>query len=212
MGSTERRERERIELRTKILDAARELFAQHGYEAVTMRKIAEKIEYSATAIYRHFKDKEALILELCMADFHALAAELMKLAHVPDLVERMRLAARAYVEFALAHPNHYRLMFMTPPPTEEIPEEEEQLKGNPDFDAYAFLRILVVDALERGLFRKDLTDPDLIAQTLWAGLHGVVSLHIARGHDKWIEWRAPRDTAGLVTDALIRGLAREGTA
>ncbi len=73
MGTKERREREREELRTRILDAARELFAEEGYEAVTMRRIADRIEYSPTAIYFHFRDKEALMRELCDHDFRALA-------------------------------------------------------------------------------------------------------------------------------------------
>ncbi len=69
LGTVERRERERQELRTRILDAARELFAEEGYDAVTMRKIADRIEYSPTAIYFHFRDKHALMRELVDARF-----------------------------------------------------------------------------------------------------------------------------------------------
>ena len=74
MGITERREREREEVRRKILDAARELFATEGYAAVTMRKIAEAIEYSPTAIYGHFEDKDDLVHALCHEDFARLLA------------------------------------------------------------------------------------------------------------------------------------------
>ena len=74
MGVTERREREREEVRTKILDAARDLFTSEGYEKVTMRRIAEAIEYSPTAIYLHFEDKEDLVLALCRQDFGKLLA------------------------------------------------------------------------------------------------------------------------------------------
>ena len=73
MGIKERREREKAEIREKILDAARDLFVSEGYEAVSMRKIADRIEYSPTAIYLHFKDKEAVMRELCDLDFLALA-------------------------------------------------------------------------------------------------------------------------------------------
>src|SRR5688572_10720436 len=114
MGTTERREREKQELRTKILDAARELFVQEGYEAVTMRRIAERIEYSPTAIYLHFKDKDSLLRELCEADFLKLAEELVARELPEDPVARLRGAALGYVEFARRYPNHYRLMFMTP--------------------------------------------------------------------------------------------------
>src|ERR1700678_2654292 len=99
MGTTERRERERQELRTRILDAARELFAAEGYEAVTMRKIAERIEYSPTAIYAHFKDKNALIRELCEGDFLAFAQKFVGFLTVQDPIERLRLAGVAYVDF-----------------------------------------------------------------------------------------------------------------
>ena len=69
MGTRERREREKGELRAKILDAARTLFMKDGYDAVSMRKIAEAIEYSPTAIYQYFPDKTTLVLALCEADF-----------------------------------------------------------------------------------------------------------------------------------------------
>src|SRR6476661_2576088 len=101
MGTQERRERERQELRTKILDAARELFATEGYEAVTMRKIAERIEYSPTAIYLHFKDKESVLREICEVDFLSLAQDLLKIGKIADPVERLRATGMAYAEFAV---------------------------------------------------------------------------------------------------------------
>jgi len=75
MGTKERREREKDQIRTAILDAARELFVAQGYEGVSMRAIAEKIEYSPTIIYNYFRDKEALISELCQSDFGRLAEQ-----------------------------------------------------------------------------------------------------------------------------------------
>ncbi|MFI5403492.1 MAG: TetR/AcrR family transcriptional regulator, partial [Planctomycetota bacterium] len=75
MGITERREREREEIRTRILDAARELFDSEGYEHVTMRRIADAIEYSPTTIYNHFTDKDDLVDALCHEEFsHLLSA------------------------------------------------------------------------------------------------------------------------------------------
>src|SRR5262245_13887112 len=123
MGVTERRERERQETRTKILDAARELFAELGYEAVTMRKVAERVEYSPTAIYFHFKDKESLMRELCEIDFGSLAHQFQKIAREKDPIERLRKIGHAYVAFGVDFPNHYRLMFMTPRPPVAHSEE-----------------------------------------------------------------------------------------
>ena len=73
MGVKERREREKLETRDKILDAARELFIKQGYDGVSMRMLAQLIEYSPTAIYLHFADKEQLFQELCLQDFARLA-------------------------------------------------------------------------------------------------------------------------------------------
>jgi len=207
MGTKERRERERAEVREKILEAARELFVSEGYEAVTMRKIANRIEYSPTAIYLHFKDKESVLRELCDADFIALARKFAKIGRIADPVERLRKAAHAYTEFGLEHPNHYRLMFMTPhPPIDK--EESAVEKGNPEEDAYAFLKATVEEALTTGRFRSGLDDPDLVAQTLWAGLHGVVALEIAKANDPWCDWRSTTARSGLMTDVLVRGLIR----
>ena len=116
MGPRDRRDRERAELRERILNAARELFAEFGYEGVSMRKIAERIEYSPTAIYLHFADKETLFRELCTQDFLLLSTEFAALARVADPMQRLFGIGEAYVRFGVTHPFHYRLMFMTPPP------------------------------------------------------------------------------------------------
>ena len=207
MGTKERREREKEEIRQKILDAARELFVQEGYDAVTMRRIADRIEYSATAIYLHFKDKRAVLIALCDEDFLRLARELQKIGRVEDPVERMRQSGRAYVRFALEHPNHYRWMFMTPHP-DHGPEESGIRAGNPEEDAWAFLRGTVAEAIEGGRLRPELRDPDLVAQAVWGAVHGVVSLHIAKCNDDWVDWRPPLEVAELLMDAAIRGLLR----
>ena len=208
MGITERRERERQAVRDKILDAARELFVAEGYDAVTMRKIAEKIEYSPTAIYFHFRDKEALLQELCDTDFAALAGEFQKIAEVGDPIERLRQIGHAYVSFALGYPNHYRLMFMTPHPAPMRSEDSRLTRGNPEEDSYAFLKGTVAQAIAAGHLRPEYTDADLVSQMVWAGTHGVVSLQIAKCNDDWVEWRDARTTAHELIEVMIRGLVR----
>ena len=215
MGTLERRERERDLVRTKILDAARDLFAQHGYEGVSMRRIAEKIEYSPTVIYQHFEDKDALIKELCYADFATLAEELQATLQIPDAIERLRTCGEGYVRFAIANPNHYRLMFMTPLPvrpndTMVIDEEQRgQIKGKPETDAYALVRLLVQMAADAGRRRDPQADVDLVAQTLWAGLHGVIALHIVLNGDAWTPWRPLEDRTRAMLDTLSSGLFLE---
>jgi AcrR family transcriptional regulator len=206
MGSKERREREKLDTRDKILETARELFAAKGIEAVTMREIAKRIDYTPTAIYHHFKDKNALINELCALDFRALAHEMVKIAHVDDPIERLRRIGLAYVEFAINHASHYRFMFMT---VKEPFEEPPLHIGNPEEDAYAFLKLTVTDAINRGRFRPELTDPDQVAQIMWAAVHGIVSIRIVKSEAKWIEFRDLHETAALIIDTIIRGALQE---
>jgi AcrR family transcriptional regulator len=206
MGSRERREREREDTRERIVDAAREMFAERGIDAVTMRAIADRIEYTPTAIYHHFRDKDALIRELCERDYRALAHHFQTIGRIEDPVERLRRLGMAYAEFGLTHPNHYRFMFMTPkgPRHPELGPDE----GNPAEDAYAMLLHTVTEGHAAGRFRPDLTTPDQVAQIAWAAVHGVVSLHIAKGEDPYVQWCDPRETVRLTIDALIPGLVR----
>ena len=204
MGTRERREREREEIRGKILDAARDLFVAEGYDAVTMRRIADRIEYSPTAIYFHFRDKEALLKELCQSDFLTLAQQFTALQKVANPIEKLKATGMAYLRFGLEHPNHYRLMFMTPHP----PVEPDNERGNPEEDAYAFLRAIVEQAIAEKRFKREYSDPDLVAQTVWSGVHGVVSLQIAKCNDAWVDWRSIEARAKVMIDVLVDGLTR----
>ncbi len=209
MGVKERREREKSETRDKILDAARELFVTEGYEGVSMRRVAEKIEYSPTAIYVHFADKNELFHELCHQDFARLAEVFQSSAMSTDPVERLRQIGAIYVEFGLRNPNHYKFMFMTQHPEIEPNEEDQEIKGNPEEDAYAFLKWAVQQAIDAGCLRAELRDAELISQTLWASLHGVISLNIAKCKDAWVDWRPIQDRAEFMLDLTLRGLVSE---
>lgn len=208
MGIKERRLRERSETRTKILAAARELFVTEGYEGVTMRRLAEKIEYSPTAIYLHFTDKNDLFHELCREDFAQLQ-EVMTSKPLPsDPIERLRQIWLNYVEFSVRFPNHYVFMFMTPHPPHEPDEEEREIPGNPEVDAYAFLKWSVQQAIDAGCFREEIRDAELASQALWAAVHGVVSLQIAKSSDAWVQWRPLQERAEMLLDVMVRGILR----
>ena len=211
MGVKERREREKTETREIILDAARELFITEGYEGVSMRKVAEKIEYSPTAIYVHFKDKDDLFHELCHADYARLAAEFQTAALPADPIERIRAIGQTYINFGLHYPNHFKLMFMTANPQSysELNEKDREVKGNPEKDSYAFLMQNVHEALTMGVFRDELKNADLIAQTLWAAVHGVISLQIAKCNDAWVDWQPIEQRAQVMLDSTLRGLLKE---
>ncbi|MEO8380112.1 MAG: TetR/AcrR family transcriptional regulator [Acidobacteriota bacterium] len=206
MGPRERREREREGIRSRILDAARELFASEGVDSVTMRRIAERIEYSPTAIYFHFRDKDALLEELCDHDFREFAQGFGVIAQMPDPVERLRAAGYAYVDFGLRNPSHYRLMFMVP--KNATPQSKTITKGDPAEDAYAFVKGIVGDLLKKKLLREDLTDPDLVAQVIWSAIHGLVALEIARCNDQWVDWRPVEQRTRQVVDMILYGLMK----
>jgi len=204
LGPRERREREREEIRGRILDAARELFAGEGVDSVTMRRIADKIEYSPTAIYFHFRDKESLLEELCDCDFRAFAQGFGVIAQMPDPLERLRAAGYAYVDFGLKNPSHYRLMFMTP----KNAQSKTITKGDPAEDAYAFVKGIVIELMAKGLLREDLTDPDLISQVIWSSIHGLAALEIAKCNDKWVDWRPVEERTRYVVDMILHGLLK----
>jgi AcrR family transcriptional regulator len=212
MKSATRRKQQQDELRAKILDAARELFVAHGVEAVSMRKVAEKIGYTATTLYNHFEDKDALLYALCDADFGALHDSFSHIGRIADPIDRLRKLGKAYIEFALEYPSHYRFMFMTPHPHRDQEECTESGRGDPDQDAYAFVRATLVEAFAAGLFRDDYQDPDLLSQVFWSGVHGVAALHLIMGDDGWVQWRPVEEVARTAIELIIRGLVRNGRA
>ena len=210
MKSATRRKQQQDELRAKILDAARELFVAQGVEAVTMRKVAEKIGYTATTLYNHFEDKDALIHALCDADFGTLHDSFRQIGRIADPIDRLRKLGKTYIEFAQQYPSHFRFMFMTPHPHRSQEDCEESGRGDPDQDAYAFVRATVVEAIAAGAFRDDYQDPDLLSQVFWSGVHGVAALHLIMGKDEWIQWRWIEEVAQTTIDLIIRGLVENG--
>ncbi|HQO16006.1 MAG TPA: TetR/AcrR family transcriptional regulator [Methylotenera sp.] len=200
-------EAERQQLRTLIIDAARDLFVSKGVEAVTMREIAKRIGYSATSIYLHFADKESVLRAICETDFLALATSQKRIFDIADPVERMLMLGRGYAEFALSHPNHYRLMFMTTH-TPRHPNDLSLEQNHPEQDAYFQLQLVVNDVFNAGLFKPELKDADLIAQTIWAGMHGVCALQITMAEDTWVNWRDITLRLQMMQSVLISGLLK----
>jgi AcrR family transcriptional regulator len=202
--SADRRTRERADTRERILNAAREMFVEHGYEDTTMRAIADRIEYTPTAIYHHFQSKEALLTELARTDFRSLASAFQQIGRIEDPLERLRRIGEAYVAFALGHPMQYQLMFMTRKPG--VDPVVQKGRGGPQEDAYVFLRDTCELAIASRRLRPEFDDPEELAQIAWSSLHGLMALHIVRDEHSGIEWRDPKKTAARMGEALIRGL------
>jgi AcrR family transcriptional regulator len=199
VGVIERREREKEEVRRKILTAARDLFASEGYERITMRRIADVIEYSATTIYNHFEDKDDLVHALCQEDFGRLFHHLQQTPPPADPVEAVRQLGLAYARFGTSYPNHYRFMFMTPGKFESLGDKDR----SPGEQAFGLLHAAVTAAIEGGYFRS--ADVDTVAQVLWASMHGAIALIITLQPQHWPHAPAAPDLVEQVVDATIRG-------
>ncbi len=203
MGTKERRKREKETLRQEILDAARQLFLKNGFENVSMRQIAEKIEYSPTTIYLYFEDKAELFRSLCEETFAKLESELAAITQTDcDPARRLRKGAEAYIRFGLRYPHHYQLVFMTSHPHKEDEARNFQLTGAAGERSFRHLLEIISQGIEQGKFRK--SDPLVLAQTAWAAMHGITSLLITLTEFPWV------DKATLIESAvktLVRGVA-----
>src|SRR5271155_295807 len=184
MGVQERRAREKKELRQEILDAARDLFVRVGFENVSMRKIAEKIEYSPTTIYLYFQDKADLLDCICEETLGRLVRNQTVLDQtVSDPLERLKRGFRSYIEFGLKYPNHYKVAFMMTRPPDEI--ERRGRSHEMGQKAFNHLRNTLSLCAEAHLI--EVPDLEATAQVLWATIHGLTSLLIAHPKFDWVD-------------------------
>ena len=107
MGVSERKEREKLEMQKLILDAARELFMKDGYENVSIRKIAEKIEYSPGTIYLYYKNKSEIFFVLCFLAFDSFYEEQKKTDNITDPIQKLKESGRIYINFAIRNPEFF---------------------------------------------------------------------------------------------------------
>ena len=178
------------DLRRLILDTARHLLVKEGYKNLSMRRIADAIGYSATSIYLHFDSKDALLHALIhegMMQLHqALEETASRFPKTPG--KRLRALCRCFIDFGLENPEYYEIMFQLRPERMERypPEKYRQARSN-----LAFFSQTLQEGSENGIF--EFADAKVVASTIWASLHGTVSLLIAErvdvriGADTFIE-------------------------
>jgi AcrR family transcriptional regulator len=176
MGIAERKEREREEVKDLILQAARGIFLEEGYENTSIRKIAKRIEYSPGIIYTHFRDKNELLLALHDKAFEYKIDRLFhQVRDIADPLERLRATGLAYLEYGIENPQDYELMFILSNTMEALAVKQEF--WNNGAKATGLLKDNIVACVEAGYFRKDL-DPESTSLMLWAQVHGLTSLYI----------------------------------
>jgi AcrR family transcriptional regulator len=187
--------RSQAPLRDQIRDAARDLFAREGYESVSMRRIGAEIGCSPMAIYRHYENKEELLLSICEETFNRMIQLLDETRLEPGTaLERLRRSMRTIVDFHLSHPNHYKVTFMTVMPPGPVAERKVAI-GQRAMDR---LRAGVREcAAEKGLE----LDVEMTAQILRVAMHGLASLLITTS--QCYPWKDPErmkdETIAMVT-------------
>lgn len=186
-------------LRQQILDAAERLLVSLGSEeAVSIRAIAEAVGVTPPSIYRHFNDKDELLYQVCerrFADFNAAFDS----ADVPaDPIEAMRALGRAYMQFALAHPEHYRVLMMT---ARERDIKRADSQGKRAFDRLVAATQRCIDA---GLTNSH--NAQRLAVGLWSGVHGLSSLLITSKSFSWPG--SPEDLGETLLDLQLEGLLK----
>ncbi len=174
MGIKERQERERRARARAILDAARELFVAQGYEHVTVRKIAERIEYSPAAIYGYFPSKDDIFFALAEEGFRLLAERVAAHVVVPDPLDAVRRVFWEYYEFSKAHPEYFALMFLD----RSVPRISKH------WERFAFVRELrgalgarLRELVAAGTFPSSV-EPEAAFSVLAAAVHGAAVIRL----------------------------------
>ena len=193
-----------MSLREEILDVSKELLLKHGFSKISMRKIAKKADVTATSIYLHFENKDDLLLVLVEESIANLNKVLRSaLDETASPIEQLESLADAYVGYAMENPQEYEIIYMVrPEEMPKYPKEKFQLVR----EIYELLAGIIERGKERNLF--DVEDPLVSAYTLWAQIHGVVSVILG----KRLDTRVPIERfLDLATEHIIQGFIVQKT-
>ena len=186
--------------RAEILEAAERIFIAEGYEGATIRKIADEVGVSSTALYMHFQDKGCILLEICERTLRLLYERNSEIAAKPlDPVVRVQMMLEAYMLWGMEHPNAYQLVYSGRPQANfgPLPDDTRDLSTQ----CYEVFRNGVREIASIGRLRVGTAES--AAQSLWMSCHGVVALLASRPNFDW----ADRDELVKVTlDGLLNGL------
>jgi len=167
-----RKERYRSELRAETLSAARELIQKEGYEGLTIRKLANRMECSPMALYSYFADKQALLTALALEGFEKVAKRFDSTVH-HDPLTALRKILLDYIAYAEENPSEYRILFLSVQTIGELKQTREDLQErNPAFSAL-FKRVEA--CVKTGVLQGDAF---AVSTVLWTAAHGAASLLI----------------------------------
>lgn len=166
--------RPRGELKEMILDATdRLLFAAGNVQAVSIDAVVEAVDCTPPALYYYFPTKERLVLEACRRQFERFAEELeAALPETDDPLVELRGRGHAYLDWGVGHPEHYRVLFMTP----RAASRDDDVADPTEASGLAELIDNLARAVDAGLMRQ--SDPLEMALAFWSTVHGITSLAI----------------------------------
>lgn len=173
MGIKERKLKHKEDLKQHILNAAKKLFLENGYEATSIRKIAAEIEFSPTTIYLYYKDKHEIAHALHEEGFKILSESFKVLVHVEHPFERLKAMGRLYIQFALENPDFYELMFVMKEPLEHIDADCGWEEGTAAFNTL----VDTIKACQETGYFKDF-EANAFALLVWSTMHGLCTLKI----------------------------------
>jgi AcrR family transcriptional regulator len=201
MGNLTRRQKQHRELHRKILAAAEELFARHGPEQVSMRRIAARIEYSPTTIYRFFRNREDLLGQVIRDGYDRLYRiydEITSRKRISPL-SALKEIITAYIRFGLENPNHYELWFRTSR-IKVKGNDLHMVHGRNTYRVYRVWLEWIAACQQEGSI--DHPDPLFVFQTAWSFVHGQISLRI---HHTLFPWIPAEQAVDLLFEKLISG-------
>jgi AcrR family transcriptional regulator len=186
--------------RAEILHAAERIFVCDGYQGATIRKIADEVGVSSTALYMHFRDKDEILMEICQGAISALLASNIEISSRPiDSVSRVRMMLDSYMRFGLDNPNPYLLAFCSTI-TDAVPGKHEEA-ADLGVRCFQLFKAAVAEIAKDGRLRSG--SPSSAAQVLWASCHGLVALRITRPS---FGWEADSELMSVLLDSLFCGL------
>jgi AcrR family transcriptional regulator len=190
--------------RIEILQAAERIFVADGYEGATIRKIADEVGVSSTALYMHFRDKDEILHEICYGALKQLLQQNSEFAAMPtDAVTRVRLLLEAYARMALEHPNAYHLVYCATP---RVTAGSPMQAATNEIGAQCYARYLGVVREIAAEGRLRVPDAECAAQALWTAVHGLVALMITRPS---VDWRPADELIAVMLDGLLHGLVTD---
>jgi AcrR family transcriptional regulator len=204
MGIVARKEKQKQEVRSLILEESMKLFVEEGFSKVSVRKIAERVQYSPTTLYLYFKDKNEILFYCCESGFKKMLEHNIALGLISDPIERLHQMGVNYLNFGLENPEYYDLMFIQEAPMSALIDMGAGWSSGDQ--ALEALKIIVQDAMDKGVLVP--AKVETVAMAVWSMVHGLVSLAIRQRLDKLVPAEDVEKTMHESLDWLLKTMKK----